>query len=277
MTLTLETCDFPLHGDKFLLSARRLWEHTQLGQVQVFNAVISSHQSLNDTYAFIDLVATGNGQQTLCGFTLAELIDKKAPLHHNEAAQQAAEALADTVGHSAFMVSVKKHIQQFSLQQAVRNPNKPFLPSASPNDLFSIPNLYSSLERKLRRLGKTKATDEEWLNTIQKFTQKGIRVDEITCSELNAETLRYKLSEKLTSDKHTAIDLADICDFNDLRLSIIAVHKNAHQLLKFVTPPDKKLPRTKKQAKAQTDQARQIAHFDPVLGYRLEKVIHQTL
>ncbi|MBL0252720.1 MAG: hypothetical protein IPQ12_09140 [Polaromonas sp.] len=78
MTLTLDTCDFPLHGGQFILSARRLWEHTQLGQVQVCSTIISANQSLNDTHVFIDVVAKNEGKQTLCGFTLAQLIDKNS-------------------------------------------------------------------------------------------------------------------------------------------------------------------------------------------------------
>ncbi|MBL0252719.1 MAG: hypothetical protein IPQ12_09135 [Polaromonas sp.] len=179
------------------------------------------------------------------------------------------------MGRSTFVVSVKQHIHQFTLQQAIRNPNKPFLPIAQPSEVFGIPHLYSGLERKLRRLGKTKAGSTEWRNTIQSYTQKGIKQNEIDCFVLNPETT-WAMQH---AEQFTAVELAELCNFKDLRLSIIAVHKNANQQLKFVSPPDKKLPSTKKQPKIkpQTNQTRQITHFDPVLGYRLEKVIHQTL
>ena len=45
----------------------------------------------------------------------------------------------------------------------------------------------------------------------------------------------------------------------------------------FTGPTSKKLKRTAKLPKAQAGQTRNVARFDPVLGYRLEQIEHQTL
>ena len=61
------------------LSARRLWEHTELGQVNVFSRAISGRQELNDAAAFIDIVRLEGDSFTLVGLTLAELRAGRIP------------------------------------------------------------------------------------------------------------------------------------------------------------------------------------------------------
>ncbi|NDP39905.1 MAG: hypothetical protein GZ093_14335 [Rhodoferax sp.] len=75
----------------------------------------------------------------------------------------------------------------------------------------------------------------------------------------------------------SAGELAGLCNFKDLRLSVIPVISNAQKQIRFAQPPERALKRTKKLPKAQTGQTREVAGFDPVLGYRIEQVAHQTL
>ena len=58
---------------------------------------------------------------------------------------------------------------------------------------------------------------------------------------------------------------------------MIPVINDARRQLKFSKAPERTLNRTKKVPKAQTGQTRTLAGFDPVLGYRIEQVEHQTL
>ncbi len=58
---------------------------------------------------------------------------------------------------------------------------------------------------------------------------------------------------------------------------MIPVVHDAESQLRFVSAPERTLKKTKKLAKPQTGQTRSVAGFDPVLGYRIEHVEHQTL
>lgn len=68
------------YGD-YGLSARRLWEHTELGQVNVFSKAISSRQEFNDAAEFIDVVCFKGDALSLAGLTLAELKAGRFPLN----------------------------------------------------------------------------------------------------------------------------------------------------------------------------------------------------
>jgi len=62
------------------LSARRLWEHAWLGQVNVAARAIGSRPELNDAAAFIDVVCWLNGETfSLAGFALADLKAGRVP------------------------------------------------------------------------------------------------------------------------------------------------------------------------------------------------------
>ena len=56
MQLDENTLDMQLGQSDLGLSALRLWEHTELGQVNVFSQAISAQPELNDAATFIDIV-----------------------------------------------------------------------------------------------------------------------------------------------------------------------------------------------------------------------------
>ena len=78
-------------------------------------------------------------------------------------------------------------------------------------------------------------------------------------------------------EQFSAKQLSDLCTFKDLRISVIPVVSDAQQQLRFAGAPERALKRTKKLPKAQVGQSRTVVGFDPVLGYRIEQVEHQTL
>ena len=56
MKLDENMLDMQLGQNHLGLSALRLWEHTELGQVNVFSQAISAQPELNDAATFIDIV-----------------------------------------------------------------------------------------------------------------------------------------------------------------------------------------------------------------------------
>lgn len=267
---TLEMqCGQSDHG----LSARRLWEHTELGQVNVFSHAISARPELNDPAAFIDIVRFDGDAFTLAGLTLAELRAGRIPADSSLHGDAVLVEPTHTEDIAAFVRAVASHLDLCSCRQAVRNQHQQFLPSAHADDVFGVPLLFSTLQRLLRSLGKSKARAEQWRKTIENFHKKGLRVEEFDRSNLPAELAALDDD----GEQISACDLASLCDFSALRISVIPVIKDAQRQLRFSTAPDRALKRTKKLPKAQTGQTRTVAGFAPVLGYRIEQVEHQTL
>jgi hypothetical protein len=173
----------------------------------------------------------------------------------------------------AFEREVHAHLNRCALRQALRNHYQPFLTPPEPDDVFGVPHIFSFLQRRLRGMGNAKAGGEQWLKTVENLQDSGLRHEEYFESFVRFE-LEYLIEEQR---EITATELADLCDFTGLRLSVIPLISDAKQQIRFVDPPERKLSRTMKLPKAQADQSRNVVGFDPVLGYRIEQVEHQTL
>jgi len=182
---------------------------------------------------------------------------------------------ADLKSHTvnAFVHGVAAHLDCCSARQAVRNQHHAFLPTAGALDRFGVPHIFSTLQRRLQSMGKSKASGDQWLKSIGNFQKKGLRAEEMECADLIPDLSVWEESE----EQFSASDLANLCDFKDYRLSVIAVVSDAQRQIRFNAAPDRALKRTKKTPKAQFGQTRDVAGFDPVLGYRIEQVLHQTL
>lgn len=151
---SLEVC---FGNSDYGLSARRLWEHTELGQINVFSQAISALRGLNGTAAFIDVVRFNGKTFSLAGFTLADLREGRVPA--SSALPDEAVLLALTIGidDSTFVRAVAGHLDLCSIRQATRNQHHPFLPSAHADDAFGVPHVFSTLQRRLQSLGKSKS------------------------------------------------------------------------------------------------------------------------
>lgn len=273
MTQVVNSLELCFEGCDFGLSARRLWEHTELGQINPFGRAISARTELNDAADFIDVVRFDSGTFTLVGLTLAELQADQLPANRRNLRKELLQTMAETDDVDAFVQKVAGHLAQCSARQALRNQPHPFLPSAQASDVFGVPFIFSTLQRRLRSLGKAKADGEQWFKTIENFQKKGLRAEELECSDLMPVlSLRHEGEQSLT-----ALELADLCNFKALRLSVIPVVSNAERQIRFAQPPEHALKKTKKLPKAQMGQTRGVTGFDPVLGYRIEEVVHQTL
>lgn len=266
--------EFRLDGCPYGLSARRLWEHTELGQINLFPHSVSSPLARHDSGLFIDVVRFDGNGFSLTGLTLAEL----------RGAKKQAGTLANDAGvllkslHSthavAFLVSVTDHLRLCLMRQAMRNQQHQFLPPALVNDVFGIPLVFSTLQRRLRTMTPARANARQWLATIENLQKKGLRAEELERSRLLPELAALDDS----GDQAAASQLAELCKFDDLRLSVIPVVRDARRQLRFTsTLPPKALRSAQKLPKAQRGQERAILRFDPVLGYRIEQIEHQTL
>lgn len=273
MSLALDTLELCFYESDYGLSARRLWEHTELGQIHVFSQSISARRELNDAAMFIDVVWFWGDAYSLAGFTLADLRAGRIPEDSVAINDIVPPELSDSYYTVTFEGRVADHLGLCSMRLALRNLHPQFLPTAQTDDAFGVPHIFSTLLRRLQSLGNTKAGVEQWKKTIANFQQKGLRTEEIDRSKLMLD-LPY-LDD--AGGQASANDLVNLCNFAALRLSVIPVVKDAQQQLRFSSAPDRTLKRAKKLPKAQTGQLRAVAGYDHVLGYRIEQVEHQTL
>ncbi len=255
------------------ISTRRLWEHTELGQANVFGKAINGRSELNDATDFIDVVRFDAFTISLAGFTVAQLRDGQIPAHRIPKDVSVLRAGLETREAVAFVAMVAAHIEQCSLRQATRNQDRQFLPPAQAGNDFGVPFIYSTLKQRLMGMGKTRAKGDQWLGTIQNFQQNGLRTAELDCSQLMPELMALDDS----GEQATATVLIGWCDFQDLRMSVIPLQSDAQRQLRFTSAPTRALLRTKKLPKALVGLARDVVGFDPVLGYRIEQVEFETL
>ena len=273
MAHPLKSLELRFSGSDFGLSARRLWEHTELGQINVFRHAISERMELNDARVFIDFVCFSGDAFSLAGLTLAEFLAHKFPRNWPMGNNVAMHADLESHTVKTFVHGVAAHLDRCAARQAVRNQHHAFLPTGGALDRFGVPHIFSTLQRRLQSMGNSKASGDQWLRTIENFQKKGLRAEEMECADLIPDLSVWEESE----EQFSASDLANLCDFKDFRLSVIAVVNDAQRQIRFISAPGRALKRTKKTPKAQLGQTRDVAGFDPVLGYRIEQVVHQTL
>ena len=257
------------------LSARRLWEHTELGQVNPFDQAISARPELNNAAAFIDVICIDGDTFSLCGVSLAQFMAGAIPSDCSIGDTDLVTSQVNSSHGNAFIRAVAAHLDRCADRQAVRNQHQDFLPIASAEDVFGVPHIYSSLQRRLQSMGKSKANSEQWLKTIDNFQKKGVRAEEIDYSNLTSELAWHH--EEDEEMQFTASELAALCNFKELRITVIPVVDSAQRQLNFSSAPCRTLKRPKKLPKAQVGQVRDVAAFDRILGYRIEEVVHQTL
>lgn len=273
VTLGPDTLELRFEESGYGLSARRLWEHTELAQINVFSQAISARPELNDPEAFIDVVRFDGDAFSLAGLTLAELRAGQNPNDGIAIDFPVRSSIANASITVAFVRMVAAHLDLCSIRQAMRNQHHQFLPPAHAGDVFDIPRIFSTLQRRLQSMGKSRSGAEQWRKTIENFQKKGLRAEELERSNLMTELAT--LDD--TGNPASAAELANLCNFEELRLSVIPVVNDAQRQLRFANPPDGKFTRIKNLPKAVAGLPRAVSRFDPVLGYRIEQVEHQTL
>lgn len=263
MTLTADSLELVCPRAGCSLSARRLWEHSEHGQVNVFGSELSVGPGVDDPADFIDVLEPYAGGWVLTGLTLAEMTTGRPVSDWG--------AEGDEVMN--FKARVVQYLNLRSGRRAVRNMPYPFLPAPRPDDVFGVPALFSQLRNRLKSLGKAKSSADQWKNTVLNLQKKGLRAEEVYRSGVLPRLSVSRLVGKLI----TGHDVAALCGFYDLRLSVIPVLADATRQLRFGPAPERKLATTKGVRKAQHGQQRTVTQFDPVLGYRIEQIDHKSL
>ncbi|MDP1740971.1 hypothetical protein [Polaromonas sp.] len=273
MTLSPQTLEVRLEGSAYGLSARRLWEHTESGQINVFQLAISTEPSRNDPAKFVDVAwmyATG---LSLLGCTLHDWKNGRDAVYAEANGEPPDRGQLRSPEVIAFLKAVAKHLEVVAERRATRDQHGDFFPAATAKDTFGSPFVFSTLQRLLQDMGKTAADGKQWEGTVRNLENRGLRSDELRRSGL----LHYLEALKQSGKKVTAQQMLDACDFSSARLSVIPVVGYAQRQLNFVPATEHRFKRAAKAPKPQAGQERHVVEFDPVLGYRIEEVEHQTL
>jgi hypothetical protein len=106
-----ETLEIAFTSGRFGLSARRLWEHTELGQKNVFSHAIGSRPDLNDASNFIDVICILTNGFSLVGFTLYELEIGKFPRNTGDEVKQISATILGDYAAAAFIRMVRNHLE----------------------------------------------------------------------------------------------------------------------------------------------------------------------
>ena len=114
MNFDQNTLDMQFRQSDYGLSARRLWEHTELGQVNVFGLAISARPELNDAAAFIDIIRFDGDAFMLTGLTLAALRAGRIPADSSLHGNAALIELTHAEDAATFVRAVALHFYFFS-------------------------------------------------------------------------------------------------------------------------------------------------------------------
>jgi len=274
MSLNPEKLEVEFEGCPVGVSARRIYEHMTLAQINPFGRSIASVRSSYHAAELIDLVRFDLGEWfSLTGLTLAGLDDAVQSTATLGDHLRAARHGATQAAVRAFVADVDAAAKQHALRRAVRNVPSPFLPAGTRGDPFGMPLLRSRLYEQLAMQARAKAGAAQWLGTITNLTQKGLRGEELQRSGL----IDFLEESRTNPAPITGKALVQAVDFSALRLSVIANINEARTQLRFETVPDRPLTKIKGQAKPQAGQQRQLYLFDRVMGYRIEDVRHAAL
>ncbi len=243
------------------ISARRLLEHTELGQINPFPPItpVSAGQPL----AYVDVVDAAGPVHTLTGYTLADLLAGK---HGGVGETLVRELLVHVEGKPArrWLTGVEEQLQKFCRQRALRNMPEPFLPADSESP-FGVKGLHSALRSWINAHGKEKASVAQLFGRIENLGSKGLRAEEMAFCGL-AKRLKDVTGPTVTVDA-----ILGCLNFDALRLNVLPVIRPATSQLEFVrVPANATFKRIKPKLKAGL-----VTHpqwRDRVLGYWVDVV-----
>ncbi|WP_420473796.1 hypothetical protein [Noviherbaspirillum sp. ST9] len=253
--------DLQIPGCALGLSARRLWEHTEFGQITPFIPI--PKEGAIDVRAYIDVVNRAGRMEILTGLTLLEAVEGR----HQGVFRTMINQLLRQLGSRSvrqWLAQVESHVIAFTQQRAVRNLPQPFL-ALTGEGAFGILGLHSALQHWLKEHGLEKANLLQWQQRISNLGKKGLRADELAfCGLAEAELEEFDVVVD-------GADLATQLHFNPLRLSILPVLSPAIVQLEFVrVPANIDYPRTKPKIKRELQSRPQWR--DRVLGYSVDVV-----
>lgn len=261
MTLLGEQWELRFDGCALVLSARRLWEHTELGQVNPFPPITLA--GADQPQAYVDIVDGSDPVAALTGLTLADLLAGK---HGGVSEALVRELLlhADRAPARRWLAGVGDQLRQFSQQRARRNVPEPFLPVDTASALW-VRGLHCALPEWLKAHGTERASMAQWVGRLGNLASKGLRADEMVFSGLS-EWLLDETGKAVTGDA-----ILGCLSYDALRLSIVPVIGPAGSQLEFEkVPANATVKRIKPKIKAGL-----VSHpqwRDRVLGYWVDVV-----
>lgn len=245
------------------ISARRLWEHTELHQINPFRPI--THQSISKPEYFIDVLDTASDKRGLTGKTLHDF----AAGNYGNIPSLRASLLLNNIKSAQmnhWLWEIRHHLEMFLNRRAVRNRPSIFLPTSSAEPLGII-GLKCALISWLREHSHEKARPVQWHNRIQNLTLKGLKQGEIDATHI-ASFLLDDMAEDVILDGGL---LCEEVRYDEYRLSIIPVLNSAANHLAWLqAPPSEYLKRIKPKIKGKHPPTPQWR--DPVLGYWIDKV-----
>jgi len=248
-------------GCSLEISACRLWEHTELGQINPFLNITPA--SAHQPQAYVDIVDGSEPVQTLTGLTLADLL---AGNHGSLSPMLVRELLLHVEGTPArrWLNGVEEQLQRFSRKRALRNTPEPFLPPDTTSPLW-VRGLHCALRGWLEAHGREEASVAQWSGRLENLASKGLRADEMACSGL-LESLLNEEAPVVTGDA-----ILEGLNYHALRLSVVPVIHPAGSQIEFVTvPANASVKRIKPKLKGRL--VTQPQSRDRVLGYWVDVV-----
>lgn len=209
------------------LSARRLWEHVELGQINPFPFITPA--SAGEPQSYVDIVDGSGPVQTLTGLTLADLL---AGNRADVPEVSVRELLVNVERAPArkWLTAVGELLRQFTRQRARRNVPEPFLPTDSAGPLH-VTGLHSALLDWLKAHGEEKASAAQWSGRLANLTSKGLRDEEMVFSGLSTRL------EAVTGSAVAGDAILACLNYSALRLSILPMIRPVGNQIEFVKVP----------------------------------------
>jgi hypothetical protein len=285
-------CD--LNGGTTFLSALRLWEHGVLGQVNVTNSPISPRYWASHVARYVDVIQRVEGIETIV-CTLQDIVDADATLQKVGDQTESGLFYQCSVFRDrswqtnpavlALQRDVGRFLFHLSHRLAERGSSPTFWPmqkDAKPeHSTLGIPGLYSKLIVFLAEkcVGRHKA--KVWLAMLESGQRQGFKEDELSASGLITWLSEQHVAK--SDRRYTAQDLIKRMDWSGIRLSVMPVVQYSETPITLQLQTDrqnslgKKLSKVSDSSKPQVGQRRFLHKYDPVLGYRIEGIEHQTI
>lgn len=241
------------------LSARRIWEHINLGQPNPFEPI--TEDCIYWCEDHIDVVDTLCDPPTLTGLTLGQLLRREFEpemLDDYEAFVDAADEFT-----SEWVEGLGEQLESFLGRRGRRGIPAAFLP-ADPDSCFGIQGLRSALAVWLNQRKTERKTAPEWLNQIGNLGNAGLSREELLLTGIES-WLKSQTAPKLSGQA-----LLEALRFEQMHISVRSVTQVRETQLDFEAPTEQTLA-IKPVAMPQKKRGGKPVLRNRALGYRIEK------
>lgn len=288
MTLSVQQLDLRFPRCTLALSARRVWEHTEFGQVNPFIAIPPTG-NINPRL-YIDIVNMSGPVQILTGLTLHDGMNTR----HAGVMQKLLGQLLQHIGTPQvrqWLADVEAHLLHARDRQTLCAMPEPFIP-ADGSSPFGVQGLHSAFRNWLEDQGHDKASAAHWQQRLDALVKSSLRADEVAFSgfadglarddELSegddsndsndgSNTIESEHGSRRTETLISGHALTEYVRFDALHLSILPVIYPASAQLAFErVPANARIKRLKPKLRAGLKSLPQWR--EPALGYWIDLV-----